>query len=115
MSSLRDRYSMIQLDAVPRRTLKAPISAVGRGLHSGTDVRITLRPAAVNSGIRFRRTDLGVDLSARFDNVTDTRLCTLLSLGDAKVGTIEHLMAALAAACVDDLVVEVDAPELAGV
>ncbi len=112
MSSLRDRYSMVQLDAVPRRTLKAPISAVGHGLHSGADVRITLRPALLNTGILFRRTDLGVDIPARFDNVTDTRLCTLISLGGAKVGTIEHLMAALAASGVDDLIVEVDAPEL---
>ncbi len=112
MSSLRDRYSMIQLEAVSRRTLKAPISAVGRGLHSGADVRITLCPAPVNTGILFRQTDLGVEIPARFDCVTDTRLCTLLSLGAARVGTIEHLMAALAAAGVDDLVVEVDAAEL---
>lgn len=112
MSSLRDRYSMIQLDAAPRRTLKAPLSAVGRGLHSGADVRITLRPAPVNTGILFRRTDLGVEIPARFDNVTDTRLCTMLSLGAAKIGTIEHLMAALSASGVDDLIVEVDAPEL---
>lgn len=112
MSSLRDRYSMIQRDAAARCTLKAPISAVGRGLHSGADVRLTLRPAALNAGIVFRRTDLGVDVAAKFDNVTDTRLCTLISRGDAKIGTIEHLMAALAAAGVDDLIVEVDAPEL---
>ncbi len=112
MSSLRDRYSMIQLDAAARRTLKAPISAVGRGLHSGADVRLTLRPAALNTGIVFRRTDLERDIPAKFDNVTDTRLCTLISRGDAKIGTIEHLMAALAAAGVDDLIVEVDAPEL---
>ena len=112
MSSLRDRYSIIQLDAVARRTLRAPISAVGCGLHSGAEVRVTLRQAPLNTGILFRRTDIGVDIPARFDNVTDTRLCTLVSLGNAKVGTIEHLMAALAAACVDDLIVEVDAPEL---
>ncbi|MGE4482340.1 UDP-3-O-acyl-N-acetylglucosamine deacetylase [Acidocella sp.] len=103
---------MIQRDAVPRRTLKAPISAVGKGLHSGADVRIVLRPAPLNAGILFRRTDLGADIPARFDNVTDTRLCTLVSRGEAKVGTIEHLMAALAAAAVDDLIIEVDAPEL---
>lgn len=103
---------MVKLTASPRRTLKAPISAVGRGLHSGHDVRITLRPAGVNAGIVFRRIDLGVDIPARYDLVTDTRLCTLVSLGSAQIGTIEHLMAALAAVGVDDLIVEVDAPEL---
>lgn len=102
----------MQLNAVCRRTLKAPISAIGCGLHSGLDVRITLRPAGVNTGIIFRRIDLGVDIPARFDKVTDTRLCTLVSSGEARVGTIEHLMAALAAARVDDLIVEVNAPEL---
>lgn len=112
MSSLHDRYSMMHFDVVARRTLKAPISAVGRGLHSGTDVCLTLRPAAVNTGIVFRRTDVGAEIPARFDQVSDTRLCTLISSGNAKVGTIEHLMAALAAAGVDDLIVEVDAPEL---
>lgn len=112
MSSLRDRYSMIQLEAAPRQTLRAPISAVGRGLHSGADVRMVLRPAPVNTGILFRRTDLGIDIPARFDNVTDTRLCTMISNGAARVGTIEHLMAALAASGIDDLIIEVDAPEL---
>ncbi|MDE2240144.1 MAG: UDP-3-O-acyl-N-acetylglucosamine deacetylase [Rhodospirillales bacterium] len=103
---------MVHLNALSRRTLKTPISAVGRGLHSGVDVRITLRPAEANTGILFRRMDLGVEIPARYDCVTDTRLCTLVSLGAAKIGTIEHLMAALAAARVDDLIIEVDAPEL---
>jgi UDP-3-O-[3-hydroxymyristoyl] N-acetylglucosamine deacetylase len=112
MSSLRDRSSMVHLNALYRRTLKAPISAVGRGLHSGLDVRITLRPAEANTGILFRRFDLGVEIPALYDCVTDTRLCTLVSSGVTKIGTIEHLMAALAAARVDDLIIEVDAPEL---
>lgn len=112
MSSLRSRYSMSQLGHVARKTIKASISAVGRGLHSGVDVHLRLCPAPVNTGIVFRRVDLGVDIPARFNNVTDTRLCTLMSMGDAKVGTIEHLMAALAAASVDDLVIEIDAPEV---
>lgn len=112
MSSLRDRYNMSQLRSAARRTLKAAITATGRGLHSGAEVHIKLCPAALNSGIVFRRTDLGVDVKARFDNVTDTRLCTLLSVGDAKIGTVEHLMAALAAYEVDDLRVEIDGPEV---
>lgn len=112
MSSLRDKSCALQLNTRSRRTLKAPISAVGQGLHSGFDVRVTLRPAVANTGIVFRRVDLGIDILARYDLVTETRLCTLISHGDAKIGTIEHLMAALSAVGVDDLIVEVNAPEL---
>lgn len=114
MSSLRERYSLAAAITAPaaRRTLKAAISAVGCGLHSGKEVTMTLKPAPVNAGIVFHRTDLGLSIPARFDLVTDTRLCTLIADGEAKVGTIEHLMAALMAAGIDDLVVEVDAPEL---
>ncbi len=112
MSSLRERYSLAMAAPAPRRTLKTEISAVGRGLHSGTDVTMTLKPAALGAGIVFRRTDLGLEIPARFDCVADTRLCTLIAAGAAKVGTVEHLMAALLAAGIDDAVVEVDAPEL---
>jgi UDP-3-O-[3-hydroxymyristoyl] N-acetylglucosamine deacetylase len=112
MSSLRERYSLAVSAPAPRRTLKAAISAIGRGLHSGAEVSIALRPAATGTGIVFRRTDLGVDIPARFDTVADTRLCTVIAEGEARVGTVEHLMAALLAAGIDDLLVEVDAPEL---
>lgn len=112
MSSLRERYSLAMAPPSPRRTLKAEISAVGRGLHSGTDVTMALKPAALGTGIVFRRTDLGLEIPARFDHVADTRLCTLIAAGAASVGTIEHLMAAILAAGIDDAVVEVDAPEL---
>lgn len=112
MSSLRGRYSVSQIGSTARKTLKATISAVGCGLHSGADVRIVLRPAPLSTGIVFRRTDLGIEIPAYFSNVTDTRLCTLISNGDAKIGTIEHLMAALAAAEVDDVIIEVDSAEI---
>ncbi|MXP62728.1 UDP-3-O-acyl-N-acetylglucosamine deacetylase [Roseomonas sp. M0104] len=98
-----------------RRTLKAPIGCVGIGLHSGRRVSLTLRPAVAGAGVTFRRTDLGVDLPARFDLVSDTRLCTALALPDqphVRIGTIEHVMAALAACGIDDAVVEVDGPEV---
>ena len=95
-----------------RRTLKAAIGCVGIGLHSGARVSMTLRPAAAGDGIIFRRTDLGVDIPARHDLVSDTRLCTAIGDGAARVGTIEHVMAALAGCGVDDAVVEVDGPEL---
>jgi UDP-3-O-[3-hydroxymyristoyl] N-acetylglucosamine deacetylase len=115
MESPRNRPNFADSFAAPRLTLKAAIGCVGRGLHSGADVRLNLRPAPAGTGILFHRTDLGVTIPARYDHVTDTRLCTVISLPgrpDARVGTIEHLMAALSARRIDDLVVEVDAPEL---
>jgi UDP-3-O-[3-hydroxymyristoyl] N-acetylglucosamine deacetylase len=99
----------------PRRTLKAAIDCVGRGLHSGVQVHLRMIPAAPGAGIVFHRTDLDAKIPARYDYVSDTRLCTLISLPnrpEAQVGTIEHLMAALTASRIDDLVIEVDAAEL---
>jgi UDP-3-O-[3-hydroxymyristoyl] N-acetylglucosamine deacetylase len=97
-----------------QRTLKAPIGCVGVGLHSGLRVNMTLRPARADHGVVFRRTDLGIEIPARFDHVVDTRLATVLGLDDgtARIGTVEHLMAALAGSLIDNVVVEVDGPEL---
>jgi len=99
-----------------RRTLKASIGCVGVGLHSGRRVAVTLSPALPGAGIAFRRLDLdGVEIPARFDHVVDTRLCTAVGLAgtpEARVGTIEHLMAALAGCGVDDAVVDLDGPEV---
>jgi UDP-3-O-[3-hydroxymyristoyl] N-acetylglucosamine deacetylase len=97
-----------------QRTLKSPIGCVGVGLHSGLRVNMTLRPAPADHGIVFRRTDLEVDIPARFDHVVDTRLATVLGVGDgaARIGTVEHLMAAFAGSMIDNAVVEVDGPEL---
>jgi UDP-3-O-[3-hydroxymyristoyl] N-acetylglucosamine deacetylase len=97
-----------------QRTLKAPIGCVGVGLHSGLRVNMTLRPAPADHGIVFRRTDLGIDIPARFDHVVDTRLATVLGLdnGAARIGTVEHLMAALAGSLIDNAMIEVDGPEL---
>jgi UDP-3-O-[3-hydroxymyristoyl] N-acetylglucosamine deacetylase len=94
-----------------QQTLKAPISCVGVGLHSGVRVSLTFRPAPVGHGIVFRRTDLGLDIPARVDRVVETRLATVLANGDARIGTIEHVMAALAGCGIDNAVVEVDGPE----
>ncbi len=113
MSSLRDRYSLPGAAPVRLRcTLKSAISCVGQGLHSGHDVEMRLLPAAPGTGIVFHRTDLALDVPATFDRVIDTRLCTVIAEGAARIGTIEHLMAALAAAGVDDVRVEVNAAEL---
>jgi len=97
-----------------QQTLKAPIGCVGVGLHSGLRVNMTLRPAPADHGIVFRRTDLGIEIPARFDHVVDTRLATVLGLDDgiARIGTVEHLMAALAGSLIDNAMVEVDGPEL---
>jgi UDP-3-O-[3-hydroxymyristoyl] N-acetylglucosamine deacetylase len=94
-----------------QRTLKAPISCVGTGVHSGKRVSMTLRPAPANHGIAFRRTDLRRDIRARYDSVVDTRLSTVLGDGGARVATVEHLMAALAGCGIDNVVVELDGPE----
>ncbi len=107
----------IPLHATPtiQRTLKAPIDCVGTGLHSGQHVRLELQPAPPGTGLLFRRADLGRDIPARFDHVLDTRLCTVLGLPDdpaVRVGTVEHVLAALAGAGVHNAVVQVDGPEV---
>lgn len=100
------------LGAGVQRTLKAPIGCTGIGVHSGGLVSVRLVPAPAGHGVVFRRTDLDVDIPARFDAVVDTRLCTVLGAGDARVGTVEHLMAAVWACGIDNLLVEIDGPEV---
>jgi UDP-3-O-[3-hydroxymyristoyl] N-acetylglucosamine deacetylase len=105
----------LPIDGASRRTLKTAIGCVGVGLHSGRRVGMTLRPAAGGSGIVFRRTDLGIDIPARFDRVVDTRLCTALvaeGAPQARIGTVEHVMAALAGTGITDAVVELDGAEV---
>ncbi len=97
-----------------QRTLKSLTRAVGVGLHSGQRVEITLRPAAPDTGIVFRRVDLPqpVDIAVSALAVTDTRLASTLSVGDAKVNTVEHLMSACAGLGVDNLYVDITAEEI---
>src|SRR5271166_1438654 len=98
-----------------QRTIRAPIHCRGVGLHSGHQVILTLRPAPIGHGIVFRRTDLEMDIPARYDLVRDTQLCTSLThpeQPEARVGTIEHLMAAITGVGVDNLLIEVDGPEV---
>ncbi|MEN4904495.1 UDP-3-O-acyl-N-acetylglucosamine deacetylase [Luteimonas sp. TWI1416] len=100
---------------MPRqRTIKNVIRATGVGLHSGEKVFLTMRPAAPDTGIVFRRVDLDpvVDIPAEGGLVTETTLCTGLSLGTANVQTVEHLMSALAGLGVDNLYVELSAAEV---
>ncbi|HVP09424.1 MAG TPA: UDP-3-O-acyl-N-acetylglucosamine deacetylase [Burkholderiales bacterium] len=97
-----------------QRTLKSIVSATGVGLHTGAKVRLALRPAQPDTGIVFRRTDLAppADLPARADLVGETRLCSCLVKGEAKVYTIEHLMSALSGLGVDNAYVDLDGPEV---
>lgn len=95
-------------------TLRNTIRATGVGLHSGEKVYLTLRPAPVNTGIVFRRVDLDpvAEILACAENVYETTLSTTLSEGEAKVSTVEHLLSALAGLGIDNLYVEVSAPEV---
>src|SRR5699024_452020 len=83
---------------IRQRTLKNIIRATGIGLHSGEKVYLTLRPAAVNTGIGFRRMDLDpvVEIPALAKNVGETTMSTTLVKGDVKVDTVEHLLSAMA-------------------
>ncbi len=97
-----------------QRTLKTLTQAVGVGLHSGQRVELTLRPAAPDTGIVFRRVDLPepVDIPVRAESVTDTRLASTISVGQAKVFTVEHLMSACAGLGIDNLYVDISAEEV---
>lgn len=97
-----------------QRTPKKVIQATGVGLHSGEKVLLTLRPAPINTGIVFRRTDLNppVEILASYDNVGDTMLCTSLHRNGVKVATVEHLLSALAGLGIDNAYVDVNAPEI---
>jgi len=97
-----------------QRTLKTLTRAVGVGLHSGQRVEITLRPAQPDTGIVFRRVDLPqpVDIPVSALAVTDTRMASTISHGQAKVHTVEHLMSACAGLGVDNLYVDITAEEV---
>lgn len=100
-----------------QRTLRAAIDCVGIGLHTGVKVKLALLPAPIDTGIVFRRTDLAgsPDLPARFDHVVDIRMCTVLGHPDhpeCRVGTVEHVMAALSGCGIDNAVVALDGPEV---
>lgn len=97
-----------------QRTLKSLTQAVGVGLHSGQRVELTLRPAAPDTGIVFRRVDLpqAIDIPMSATAVTDTRMASTVSSGNAKVATVEHLMSACAGLGVDNLYVDITAEEV---
>ncbi|MEA9444962.1 UDP-3-O-acyl-N-acetylglucosamine deacetylase [Candidatus Fukatsuia symbiotica] len=100
---------------IKQRTLKSIVQATGVGLHTGKKVTLTMRPAAANTGVIYRRTDLTpvVDFPADAKSVQDTLLCTcLVNERNVRISTVEHLNAALAGLGIDNIIIEVDAPEV---
>lgn len=99
-----------------QNTLKSAVVFEGLGLHSGQPVRMTVRPAAADTGIRFRRTDIvsgDAVIPARWDAVVPSKLCTLVAnASGAAVSTIEHIMAALAGCAIHNAEIEIDGPEV---
>ncbi|RZU97920.1 UDP-3-O-acyl-N-acetylglucosamine deacetylase [Spiribacter vilamensis] len=99
---------------IRQRTLKNSIRATGVGLHTGEKVYLTLRPAPVNSGIRFCRVDLDpvVEIAADPENVVDTVLSTCLGRDGVRVATVEHLLSAMAGLGIDNAYIDLSAPEV---
>lgn len=99
---------------IKQNTLKKEYVFSGKGLHSGRFATMTLKPAPVNTGIRFIRTDIGSDaaVDALAENVSSTARSTTISNGNASVGTIEHLLSAMTGLGVDNVIVEIDGAEV---
>ncbi len=99
---------------IKQRTLKNSIKATGVGLHTGEKIVLNLRPAPVNTGVVFRRTDLTppVSIKATAENVGDTSLSTSLMEGEVRISTVEHLLSAVAGIGIDNLFVDVNGPEV---
>jgi UDP-3-O-[3-hydroxymyristoyl] N-acetylglucosamine deacetylase len=89
-----------------QRTLRLQISCAGIGLHSGHKVTLTLKPAPADTGIVFRRTDVGVEIPATVKNVSAVHYATVLGRDGATVETVEHLLAALVSVGIDNVIVE---------
>ena len=96
-----------------QRTLRRQVSCAGIGLHSGDKVTLSLKPAPANSGIRFRRSDLGgLEIPATVDHLAGIHYATGLASRDGSVETVEHLLAALVGLGVDNAIVELNHPEV---
>lgn len=97
-----------------QKTLKESFALSGKGLHTGMDITATFLPAPDNHGIKFQRMDLDGQpvIDALADNVVETTRGTVIASGDVKISTIEHAMAALFAAGIDNCIIQVNAPEM---
>ncbi|WP_419798974.1 MAG: UDP-3-O-acyl-N-acetylglucosamine deacetylase [Terasakiella sp.] len=99
-----------------QKTLKTAINCSGIALHSGEKVSITLKPAPADSGIIFKRIDIaggGAEIKATYDNVVETTLCTKIGNSDGvTIATVEHLMAAISGCAIDNMLIEINGPEM---
>lgn len=97
-----------------QHTVESAIKLTGIGIHSGQEVNITILPAEPDSGVVFKRVDLGVNvvIPANYKYVHNTQACTILRNGDAAIATVEHLLSAFMGLGVDNAIVEVDGPEM---
>jgi UDP-3-O-[3-hydroxymyristoyl] N-acetylglucosamine deacetylase len=98
--------------AARQKTLKRAVRCAGIGLHCGQTIAFTLHPAAVDTGITFRRTDKGAEIGANWRNLVPSRLCSKLAADGVSVGTVEHLMAAFAGLEIDNALVEIAGAEV---
>lgn len=113
------RERRVRAIAYPQKTLLRPVVIDGIGLHSGAAIHMVLHPAEADRGVIFRRTDLVLqgrdisDIPATYDHVVDTTLSTVIgNAAGTKVGTIEHLMSAFSVLGIDNVLVEIDGPEV---
>ena len=97
-----------------QRSIKNEVSAVGVGLHSGNKVRIVLKPAKENNGIIFKRTDIdpSIEIKVEPKAIKETRLSSTIGKGKYKISTVEHLMSALSASGIDNILIEVGGAEV---
>lgn len=97
-----------------QKTIDKPVSCNGIGLHSGKEISLTLKPGGANSGIRFKRSDLADKklIPAYMNRVVDSTLATTISEDDVSISTTEHLLAAINGLTIDNIVIELDGPEV---
>ena len=97
-----------------QHTIKEEVVISGAGIHTGQSVTMHIKPAGTNSGINFQRTDLPGKpiVKADVDNVIETNRSTTIEANGARVGTIEHLMAALTGMLIDNVLIEIDGEEV---
>src|ERR1700709_590165 len=104
---------LINIMNVKQKTIKAPVTVSGTGLHTGEKVTMTFNPAPENHGFKFRRVDVEGSpvIDADVDNVTDTSRGTTISQNGASVSTVEHVLAALVGLEIDNVLIDLDGPE----
>ena len=97
-----------------QQTITEPIKTVGIGLHSGSRSNLYLKPAPINSGISFVRLDIGeqIPVPGKAEFITDTRLASVLQIGENRISTVEHLLSACSGLGIDNLLVEIDGEEI---